>query len=129
MGFSQEITKRVERRSQWITTPGWHIVEIVGWKYGPSGQRRYAVFQLRDGQDRKQSVSFSLSIPVLRDGELLRFVVAAMRWDKYDHMGSELSIAKAMTFRQLVGRHVKMFVHEARRGLHDVLDWEPIEGE
>ena len=36
MGFSPEITKRVENRSQWITTPGWHTVEILGWKYRPT---------------------------------------------------------------------------------------------
>ena len=129
MGFSPEITERIEKRSQWITTPGWHTVEIGSWRYGPQAQRRYVVFQLQDGQGRKQSVCFSLSTPVLREGELLRFVLAATRWDKYDYMGSELSIAKAMTFRKLVGRSVRVFVHEARRGLHDVLDWEPVDGE
>ena len=128
MGFSPEITERIEKRLQWITTPGWHTVEIVGWKYGPQARRRYVVFQLQDDRGRKQSVCFSLSIPVLRAGELLRFVVTAMQWDKYDHMGSELNIAKAMTFRKLVGRRVRVFVQETRRGLHDVLDWEPVDG-
>ena len=68
-----------------------------------------------------------MSIPVLKSGELLRFVVSAMQWDKYSCLGSELSIAKAMTFRRPIDRHIAVLVHKAKRGLHEVLDWEAVE--
>ena len=124
MGFSQESIARYEqqqRRSRWITTPGSHIVKISSWQYSPPGKRRYVVFDLCNDEGREQRVEFSLSVPVLRTGELLRFVVAALHWD--EHAGNPLAVARASTFNELVGRRVAVAVVKTAAGLHRVVDW------
>jgi len=134
MGFSPEVIarrqeqqERDERRSRWICTPGWHIVEIVGYHRSAVGRGGTAVFDLRDDQGREQTVRFSLSIPVLRGGELLRFWAAAMNRRLVELQGCELSIASARSLRALVGRRLAVFVAQNSKGLHDVIGWKAIE--
>jgi len=39
MGFNAEIIARHAHSSRWITEPGAHEVEIVGWCYDSAGRR------------------------------------------------------------------------------------------
>lgn len=132
MGFSPEVIARRReqqardaRRSRWICEPGWHVVEVVDYHRSPAGRGGTAVFDLRDNKDRMQEVRFSLSVPVLRGGELLRFVRAAMNWD--EHEGNPIGVANVKTLRALVGRRLAVYVVRNDKGLHDVIGWEAIE--
>ena len=131
MGFSAETIANVEaarerqaRRDKWICTPGLHEVTIVGWSYAGAYVGRDVVFELHDDEGRQQFVRFSLTTRSLRDGELLRFVVAAMNWRPVEHEGRVFSIAHRTYYDRLIGRRVAVVVFRDKRGLHSVVDWE-----
>ena len=67
---------------------------------------------------------FNLTIRALKDGELLRFVVAAMNWRPVEHQGKEFSIAHRTTYERLIGRRIAVVIFRDNRGLHSVVDWE-----
>ena len=112
MGFSPEVIaqrqaqqERADRRSQWICEPGWHVVEIEDYRH-TSGSS--VEFFLRDDLGRKQTVPFSLSVPVLRTGELLRFVQAALHWPEWE--GNPLNVATKENFRAVLDKRVDVLV-------------------
>lgn len=132
MGFCAETIDNVEaarerqtRRDQWICTQGLHVVTIVGWRYEPARVGRNVVFEVHDDAGRQQFVRFNLTTRSLRDGELLRFVVAAMNWRPELHQGDMFSIAHRRHYDQLVGRRIAVVVFRDNRGMHSVVDWEP----
>ena len=124
MGFSRQLAEREKRRSRWICTPGSHNVKIVGWKYHPTGKRRFVHFEVQDDQGREQTVRFSLSSADLRAGRLLKFVVAVLEWDEF--AGNPLGVASATTFNELVGRRVGIVIVQNHQGLHVVENWGPV---
>ncbi|UCG33819.1 MAG: hypothetical protein JSU68_04120 [Phycisphaerales bacterium] len=133
MGFSAETIANVEaarerqaRRDKWICTPGLHTVTIVRWSYTGARVGRDVLFELRDEAGRQQFVRFNLTVRSLRDGELLRFVVAAMNWKPVEHEGREFCIAHRSYYDRLIGRRIAVVVFRDRRGLHSVVDWEAV---
>ena len=133
MGFSTETIAKVTaeherqaRRDKWICTPGLHVVRIVRWSYAGAHVGRDVVFELHDDAGRQQFVRFNLTIRSLRDGELLRFVVAAMNWRPELHEGDMFSIAHRRYYEQLIGRRIAVVVFRDKRGLHSVVDWRAV---
>jgi len=133
MGFCAETIANVEaargrqdRRDRWICTPGLHVVTIARWSYAGARIGRDVVFELRDGAGRQQFVRFNLTVRELRDGELLRFVAAAMNWRPELHEGDMFSIAHRRYYEQLIGRRIAVVVFRDNRGLHSVVDWEAV---
>ncbi len=131
MGFSAEAIanleagrERQERRDKWICEPGLHVVSIVRWNYAGAYVGRDVVFEVHDGQGRKQFVRFNLPVRSLRNGELLRFVVAAMSWREVEHQGCELSVNHRTTYDLLIGRRIAVVVMRGPNGMHSVVDWE-----
>jgi hypothetical protein len=131
MGFCAETIANVEaardrqaRRDMWICNRGLHVVTIVAWRYEPARVGRNVVFEVHDDAGRRQFLRFNLTTRALRDGELLRFVVAAMNWRPELHAGDMFSIAHRKYYEQLIGRRIAVVVMRNKRGLHDVVDWE-----
>lgn len=133
MGFSVETITNVEaarerqaRRDKWICTPGLHVVTITAWRFAGAYRGKDVEFKLLDDAGRQQFLRFDLTIRALRDGDLLRFIVAAMDWRPELHAGDMLSIARKKYFDQVVGRRIAAVIMKNNRGLHDVVDWEPL---
>ena len=133
MGFCRETIDRweakQERESQYICTEGWHVVQIDGWRYDPPGTRRSVIFDLRDALGRGTTARFSLSIPVLRGGVLLRFVAAAMKWRLVEHQGRGLQMGNSKNLKELIGRDIAVFMQRNNRGYYDVVDWSSTQPE
>ena len=133
MGFSAETIANVEaarerqaRRDKWIASPGLYVVTIVRWSYSGAYVGRDVVFELRDDAGRQQFVRFNLTTRSLRDGELCRFIVAAMNWRPELHAGDMFSMAHRRYYEQLIGRRIAVVVFRDNRGLHSVVDWKPV---
>ena len=133
MGFSAETIANAEtarerqaRRDKWICDPGLHKVTIVCWSYAGAYVGRDVVFEVHDDTGRQQFVRFSLTTRSLRDGELCRFIVAAMNWRPELHEGDMFSIAHRRYYEQLIGRRIAVVVFRDRPGLHSVVDWESV---
>ena len=136
MGFGAGIIAQVEadrerqaRRDQWICSEGIHNVTITSWRYEKARVSRDVVFEVQDDAGRKQIVRFNLAVRSLRDGELLRFVVAAMNWRMVEHQGQTFSIAKRDRYRKLIGRRIAVQVLRVRKHFHEVVDWNPVSNE
>ncbi len=130
MGFSPEVAERYESGGQaqevrWLREPGWHEVEIAGWHYEPRGTRRAVVFELRDARCGRQRVRFQLGVRILRGGELLRFIVAALGWNPLASQGLALAVAAARYYKRTIGHRIRVYLVRNRRGYHDVIDWAP----
>lgn len=118
-----EDAKAKERQSQWICEPGAHRVKITQWEYQLPGTRKTVRFTVQDSSGRKLYVSFRLTLGEVRCGQLLGFVVAAMRWNPLAYQGLELSINTRSTYRDLLGRQVRVIVSRNNRGLYEVINW------
>lgn len=118
-----EDAKARERQSQWICEPGAHRVKITKWEYQPPGTRKSVRFTVQDSSGRKLYVSFRLTVGELRCGRLLGFVIAARRWNPLAYQGLELSINSRSTYRDLLGRQVRVYVDRNNNGLHEVINW------
>jgi hypothetical protein len=128
MGFCpSSLQNHDAAREKWICKPGSHIVEIVGYQRTSKGRGGEVTFELRDDQGRKQTAWFSLSVPVLRSGRLLSFVIAANNWRAVEHQGAELSVANVTTWRRLVGQRIEILVKQDDGGYHRVVDWRSVE--
>ncbi len=128
MGFRPEVDERYESSGQtlevrWLRELGWHEVEIAGWYYDPPGTRRAVVFELGNDRGRRQRVRFQLGVRVLRGGELLRFIVAALGWNPLASQGLELAVAAARYYKRAVGHRIRVHLVRNRRGYYDVINW------
>lgn len=127
MGFNLEAFREQQEReawrAKWIREPGWHVVEIVAYRFDPPGSRKAVIFTVRDDQGREQTVRFRLRVMDLRNGYLSRFVACAMEWKRERSIGMELLVANATTFRNLIGRRIAVWVCRGLGDSYKIADW------
>ncbi len=114
------------RRDRWIRTPGYNVVAIVDWNYAKATVGRDVVFELRDDDGRQQFLQFNLAVSSLRNGDLLRFVVAARNRDGAQYAGQELAIASRDQFDSLIGRRIDVLIRKEKSGLYKVVNWKSV---
>jgi len=127
MGFSPETSelnrRRREQRAKRILQTGWRRVQIVGWRWDPSGTRGNVIFEVHDAKGRAQLMKFSLSTPRIREGWLYEFVAAVKRWPVEEYRAQTFAVARASVFNQLVGQSLAVNIDRDSKRRYVVTGW------
>jgi hypothetical protein len=126
MNRIREREEQAERRARWITEPGRHAVNIIGFSYVPPGTRRGIEFQLENDAGQQQLVRFGLLTSALYGPELSTFHAAAEGITDPAMYFPSLQLAKSKILRKLVGKRLIIQVGRMADGLHRVCSWAPV---
>lgn len=132
MGFSpdaiemyQQRKEQQQRDAHWINEPGWHAVEIKGYR-SDTGPAR-VTFYVENDAGREQEVHIPLHTAALRTNALSSFLGAALGWEQYKREEPSFGLARAAFYRDVIGKRVKIYVVGSSHGRAAVMDWKSVD--